>query len=93
MLVPVCMGFAAVISLISMFLKLGLASLITGAVLQALDLDALTLLEKVGVTPQAALEMVQRGALWALPNMVLGSMIIVPAWVVIFLLRPPGKSE
>ena len=76
-----------------MFFKLGLASLITGAVLQALNLDALTLLEKVGVTPQAALEMVQRGALWALPNIVLGSMIIVPAWVVIYLLRPPGKSE
>ncbi len=93
MLAPVCMGFAAVLHLISMIFKLGLASLITGAVLQALDLDALTLLEKVGVTPQAALEMVQRGALWALPNMVLGSMIIVPAWVVIYLLRPPGKSE
>lgn len=76
-----------------MFLKLGLASLITGAVLQALDLNALTLLEKVGVTPQAALELAQRSMMWALPNMVLGSMIIVPAWVVIYLLRPPGERK
>jgi hypothetical protein len=79
--------------LISMFLKLGLASLITGAVLQALDLNALTLLEKVGVTPQAAMELAQRGVYWALPNIVLGSMIIVPAWVVIYLLRPPGERK
>jgi hypothetical protein len=76
-----------------MFFKLGLASLITGAVLQALDLNALTLLEKVGVTPQAAMELVQRGAMWALPNIVLGSMIIVPAWIVIYLLRPPGERK
>jgi Family of unknown function (DUF6460) len=86
-------GFAGSTPLISMFLKLGLASLITGAVLQALDLNALTLLEKVGVTPQAAMELVQRGAMWALPNIVLGSMIIVPAWIVIYLLRPPGERK
>jgi Family of unknown function (DUF6460) len=83
----------AVYPLISMFLKLGLASLITGAVLQALDLNALTLLEKVGVTPQAAMELAQRSVMWALPNIVLGSMIIVPAWVVIYLLRPPGERK
>jgi Family of unknown function (DUF6460) len=92
MIASVCMGFAVATALISIFFKLGLASLITGAVLQALDLNALTLLEKVGVTPQAALQLAQRGAYWALPNIVLGSMIIVPAWIVIYLLRPPGKD-
>ena len=79
--------------LISMFFKLGLASLITGAVLQALNLDALTLLGKAGVTPEAAQQMIQRGAMWALPNMALGAMIIVPVWIVVYLLRPPGKRE
>jgi Family of unknown function (DUF6460) len=79
--------------LISMFFKLGLASLITGAVLQALNLDALTLMGKAGVTPQAAQELIQRGALWALPNMALGALIIVPIWIVVYLLRPPGKRE
>jgi ABC-type cobalamin transport system permease subunit len=86
-------GLAGSIPLISMFFKLGLASLITGAVLQALDLNALALLEKVGVTPQAAVELVHRGVFWALPNIVLGSMIIVPAWTVIYLLRPPGERK
>jgi Family of unknown function (DUF6460) len=79
--------------LISMFFKLGLASLITGAVLQALNLDALTLLGKAGVTPQAAQEMIRQGAMWALPNMALGALIIVPVWIVVYLLRPPGKRE
>jgi Family of unknown function (DUF6460) len=86
-------GFSGSHPLISIFLKLGLASLITGAVLQALDLNALTLLEKVGVTPQAAVDIAQRGVMWALPNIVLGSMIIVPAWIVIYLLRPPGERK
>jgi Family of unknown function (DUF6460) len=79
--------------LISMFFKLGLASLITGAVLQALNLDALTLMGKAGVTPQAARLLIQKGAMWALPNMALGALIIVPVWVVVYLLRPPGKRE
>jgi Family of unknown function (DUF6460) len=93
MLTVYAWALRAVFQLISMFLKLGLASLITGAVLQALDLNALALLEKVGMTPQAVLELAQRGAMWALPNMVLGSMIIIPAWIVIYLLRPPGERK
>ncbi len=80
-------------NLISMFFKIGLASLITGAVLQALDLNALQLLTKVGVTPEFTAALIQRGVSWALPNIVLGSMIIVPAWIVIYLLRPPGGRE
>jgi hypothetical protein len=92
MLTVYAWALRAVFQLISMFLKLGLASLITGAVLQALDLNALALLEKVGMTPQAVLELAQRGAMWALPNMVLGSMIIIPDWIVIYLLRPPGRT-
>ena len=79
--------------LISMVFKIALASLITGAVLQALHLDAFTLLKQVGVTPEAAYAAVQQGIFWALPNIVLGSMIIVPAWIVIYLLRPPGTRE
>lgn len=79
--------------LISLILKIALASLITGAVLQALDLNALMLLTKIGLTPQSAYSAIMRGLNWALPNIVLGALIIVPAWVVIYLLRPPGKRD
>ncbi|MEZ5799948.1 MAG: DUF6460 domain-containing protein [Nitratireductor sp.] len=30
-----------------------------------------------------------KGVVWAIPNIVLGSMVIVPVWLVVFLFRPP----
>ncbi|MEP6281979.1 MAG: DUF6460 domain-containing protein [Nitratireductor sp.] len=35
------------------------------------------------------LALIERGVAWAIPNIVLGSMVIVPIWLVIYLLRPP----
>lgn len=34
-------------------------------------------------------ELAEHAAAWALPNVLLGSMIIVPVWIVVSLLRPP----
>jgi hypothetical protein len=40
------------------------------------------------------LELARKGLDWALPNLLLGSLIIVPVWFVIYLLRPPAtRSE
>jgi hypothetical protein len=36
--------------------------------------------------------MAREGVIWALPNMLLGSLVIVPVWFVAYLLRPPGES-
>jgi hypothetical protein len=47
------------------------------------------MLQKVGMTPEHILEIVQTAIGWALPNMVLGSMIIVPLWCIAYMLRPP----
>jgi hypothetical protein len=38
-------------------------------------------------------ELARRGVAWALPNLLLGSMIILPVWFVIYLFRPPGRSS
>jgi hypothetical protein len=39
-------------------------------------------------------EMMRQGFAWALPNLLLGSLIIVPVWLLVFLFRPPGaRSE
>ncbi|MEX0404533.1 DUF6460 domain-containing protein [Aquibium sp. LZ166] len=64
-------------------------SLITGAGLSALDVTAADILMEIGMTPENVLELLERGVSWAVPNIVLGSMVIVPVWLVIFLLRPP----
>lgn len=77
---------------VSMIAKIALASLICGAVLSAFDLSAAEVLMKVGMTPEHLAELARKALAWALPNMVLGSMIIVPLWVVAFMLRPPRRS-
>ncbi|MCY0149990.1 DUF6460 domain-containing protein [Hoeflea sp. G2-23] len=74
---------------ISAIVKIGLASLATGAVLSALNISAAELLEEIGLTPERVFALLQEGAAWAIPNIVLGSMVIVPIWLVTYLLRPP----
>jgi hypothetical protein len=40
------------------------------------------------------MDLARQGLTWALPNMLLGSLVIVPVWFVVYLLRPPGaRSE
>lgn len=75
--------------LITGVFKIGTVSLITGVVLSHLNLSAADVLTEMGLTPEKAMELLSRGAEWALPNLVLGSMVIVPVWLVVMLLRPP----
>lgn len=77
----------------SALFKIAVVSLITGALLSAFDISAADLLAKVGLTPELLLELLQRGVAWAIPNIILGSMVIVPIWLIVYLLRPPkGKG-
>ncbi|MEP2452411.1 MAG: DUF6460 domain-containing protein, partial [Nitratireductor sp.] len=61
----------------------------TGAGLSAFDITAADILADLGLTPESVLALIERGVAWAIPNIVLGSMVIVPIWLVIYLLRPP----
>lgn len=69
--------------------KIVLVSLITGAALSAFDLSAADILIELGLTPERVVALMQQGAIWALPNIILGSMVILPIWLVVFILRPP----
>ena len=44
---------------------------------------------RVTVVVFRILIILEQGVLWALPNIVLGSMVIVPVWLVVYLFRPP----
>lgn len=79
----------AMFRMISGVFKIAVVSLITGAALSAFDLSAADILERLGLTPETALDLARKGLEWALPNVVLGSIIIVPIWLVVYLLRPP----
>lgn len=75
--------------LLSATFKIAVVSLITGSGLSAFDITAADLFARVGLTQERALELLQAGVNWAVPNLVLGSMITVPIWIVVYLLRPP----
>ncbi len=69
--------------------KIATASLIAGAGLSFFHLSAQDVLAELGLTPERLVDFAQKGAAWALPNLLLGSMVIVPVWIVVSLLRPP----
>ncbi len=74
---------------LSTIVKIAIASLITGAILTKLDLSAEQILLELGFTPENVMTTLEQGVQWALPNIVLGSMVIVPVWLVVYLFRPP----
>ena len=74
--------------------KVAVASLIVGTVLAHFGITADQVLKDFGVTPERIVDLLRQGFTWALPNLLLGSLIIVPVWLLIFLFRPPGaRSE
>jgi hypothetical protein len=80
--------------LFTTLVKVAVASLIVGTVLAHFGITADQVLKDFGATPERLLELTRQGFAWALPNLLLGSLIIVPVWLVIFLFRPPGtRSE
>jgi hypothetical protein len=74
--------------------KVAVASLIVGTILAHFGITADQVLKDFGVTPDRLIELMRKGFAWALPNLLLGSLIIVPVWLLVFLFRPPGpRSE
>lgn len=74
---------------VSTLVKIAIASLVVGAILTRLDLSADQILLELGFTPDTVMSWLERGIQWALPNIVLGSMVIIPVWLVVYLFRPP----
>ncbi len=58
--------------------KLVVASLILGSGLAYFGVTAEKLLREVGLTPEQAMDFARRGIEWAMPNITLGAIVIVP---------------
>ena len=69
--------------------KLGVASLLLGTALAYFGITPEKLLRELGLTPEQTMELVRRGIDWAMPNLSLGALVIVPVWLVVYLFRPP----
>ena len=79
--------------LFSILVKAAVASLIVGTVLAHFGITADQILKDLGITPERLAELARHGFAWALPNVLLGSMIIIPIWLLGFLFRPPGTRR
>ncbi|MCB1440987.1 MAG: hypothetical protein H6888_06650 [Nitratireductor sp.] len=69
--------------------KIAIASLLVGVVLDKFDISANEILLKAGLTQENVVEYAQMALAWATPNIILGSLVIVPVWLVTYLFRPP----
>jgi hypothetical protein len=73
--------------------KVVVASLIVGTVLAHFGITTDQLMKTTGLSSERVQELARAGLAWALPNLLLGSLVIVPIWFVLYLFRPPGESR
>lgn len=79
--------------LILTLLKIVTASLIVGTILSHFGITSEKLMGEVGLTPERIAEIGRQAWDWALPNVMLGSIFILPIWFVIFLFTPTGPGR
>ncbi len=73
--------------------KVLIASLIVGTVLAHFGIKTDELIKTAGLSPDRIEDLARQGLAWALPNLFLGALVIVPIWFVLYLFRPPGESR
>jgi hypothetical protein len=74
---------------LSTFFKIAVISLLVGAGLSFVNITAQDILGSVGMSPLELWIYLLEFRDWAIPNMILGAFIVVPIWLVIYLIRPP----
>jgi hypothetical protein len=73
--------------------KVLVASLIVGTILAHFGIRTDELIKTAGLSPERIEDLARDGITWALPNLLLGALVIVPIWFLFYLFRPPGESR
>jgi len=73
--------------------KVLIASLIVGTVLDHFGIRTSELVRTAGLSPDRIEDLARQGVAWALPNLLLGALVIVPVWFLFYIFRPPGESR
>ena len=73
--------------------KVLVASLIVGTILAHFGLTPDELMRTAGLSTARLEELARVALAWALPNLLLGALVIVPVWFLLYLFRPPGESR
>jgi hypothetical protein len=79
-------------SFLRTLVKVAVASLIVGTILAHFGITTDQVIREFGLSQDRIMDLARRGVTWALPNLLLGSLVIVPVWFLIYLFRPP-RSE
>jgi hypothetical protein len=74
-------------------IKVTVASLIVGTILAHFGITPEQLIKASGLSQDRVVELARHGFTWALPNLLLGALVIVPVWFLIYLFRPPGARS
>jgi Domain of unknown function (DUF6460) len=70
-------------------IKVTVASLIVGTAMAHFGVTPDRLIGALGLSEEGLIELGRRALNWALPNLLLGGLVIVPTWFLIYLFRPP----
>ena len=73
--------------------KIAVASLVVGTILAHFGITAEQLMRATGLSAERIEDYARQGVAWALPNVLLGSLVIVPVWFLLYLFRPPRRSS
>ncbi|QRF51841.1 hypothetical protein D4A92_10530 [Rhizobium rosettiformans] len=75
--------------MLSGFLKLALASLLAGSLLSIFGITPRSVMDLLGVTAEELHNGMVSAFAWAAPRMVMGAVVILPIWLVTYILMPP----
>ncbi len=75
--------------MVSGLFKLALASLLAGSLLSFFGITPRAVLDSMGVTAEDLQNGIVAGFAWAAPRMLMGAVVILPIWLVAYLLMPP----
>lgn len=67
--------------------RLLILSFVVGFILNVLDLDPGSLLRGIGGTVESVFTTVVDAVRWAVPHVLIGAIVVVPVWLVVYLLR------
>lgn len=70
-----------------LIVRLLVLSFVVGFILNVLDLDPGTLLRGIGGTVESVFTTVANALRWAVPHILIGAIVVVPIWLVLYLLR------
>jgi hypothetical protein len=87
------MGLRMLHPLMRTLVKVVVASLVVGTVMAHFGITVDKVMRETGMSPERIQAYAKQGFDWAWPNVLLGSLVIVPIWFVVFLFRPPGKRS